>query len=399
MNSYTANLKINPKKHFISADISLDYYFKDNDINEITFYIYKDIKVENITSPDIKKYEVSTIVSDWSPFILESKSIKITLKRPFNCNEKINLKFQYSGNIEILNSSNVNRISEEWTELGLYSPWFPLTQNMEPALFNVIIDISNNYTVVGASLSDHFILNKKIPENDCTIIAAPNLNCIHNSIDNISLDIYYTKQEGVNTAKDISTFSSSILKYYIDKFGDIPQKSFSIVLAPRNVGGGYCRKDLIVLSPMGSNEIYDKAKQFRFLAHELAHLWWCKANCSSYEDWLNESFAEYSSLIALNDLFDKNEAQNILTLYKTKSKTLPKIEGIARNYENAYEVLYYKGSVILNELENKIGKASFYTLLKELHKNNICSTRDFLQVLENISDTETANFFHNALQK
>ena len=42
---------------------------------------------------------------------------------------------------------------------------------------------------------------------------------------------------------------------------------------------------------------------FKYIAYELAHLWWCKSNPNSWEDLLNESFAEYSVRMELRKVF------------------------------------------------------------------------------------------------
>ena len=55
---------------------------------------------------------------------------------------------------------------------------------------------------------------------------------------------------------------------------------------------GYFRKGLIVLSDLPSEKIAIDA----FLAHECGHIWATGANINSWEDWLNETFAEILSL-------------------------------------------------------------------------------------------------------
>ncbi|MGL4912738.1 MAG: hypothetical protein ACRC3Y_09965 [Romboutsia sp.] len=53
-----------------------------------------------------------------------------------------------------------------------------------------------------------------------------------------------------------------------------------------------------------------------------------------------------------------------------------------RSDSNAYSILYRKGKVILNSLENRIGKDKFQELLYKIHINKINTTDKLLDTIE-----------------
>jgi hypothetical protein len=76
--------------------------------------------------------------------------------------------------------------------------------------------------------------------------------------------------------------ASSILACYDRWFlGKVP-KDISIIQSPREKGGGYARRGLIVLGGLNDRQYVDLREAYgRYLGHEIAHLWWWKAETSS----------------------------------------------------------------------------------------------------------------------
>ncbi|GEM_PF-5662135 len=183
---------------------------------------------------------------------------------------------------------------------------------------------------------------------DCTIIASNSLHCEQSTVEGTKVDVYYIQRENEEQSKEISKYSREILNIF-KTFGEIKSKRLSVFIAPRDNGGGYCRPGVIVLTPNDKKQ--DEIGYFKYIAHELAHLWWLKANVSTWEDWLNESFAEYSALLALREVFGEEAFSKLITQYQSKSKGLPAIKGIERSDSKAWEVLYIKGPLVLYNLE------------------------------------------------
>lgn len=110
-------------------------------------------------------------------------------------------------------------------------------------------------------------------------------------------------------------------------------------------------------------------------------------------DWLNESFAEYSSLIAIRKYYGEKEFKDIIDKYIENSNELPPIKEIDRGDENAFDTLYIKGCILLYELEKEIGEEKFEKLLNEMHINKINSTEKLLDKLLKLTNKKTVENF------
>jgi aminopeptidase N len=159
-------------------------------------------------------------------------------------------------------------------------------------------------------------------------------------------------------------------------------------------GGGYARKGFIVLPP----EEKPDEESFRYIAHEIAHLWWMHAPSASWEDWLNESFAEYSALMALRERFDDKTFREFLGRKGERIKDLPPILGLRREDEKAFDVLYNKGPLILSKLESRVGKQSFIRILREWSARKVRLTSEFMSVLGCVSSPKNRKWFEELLE-
>lgn len=291
-------------------------------------------------------------------------------------------------------------------ELGIYTPWFPVTEKLGDALFKANVSIDPEYTVVSSGTisrtNDEWSIVQSKPEGTCTIIASNKFNCVKQKLNQLAMNVYYVDSELKKEASKIGSLSKWIVENYATQFGVTDSNDFSIVIAPREDGGGYCRQGLVVIMPgdsMKTDSLGGEIKIFRHIAHELAHLWWTKADSTSWEDWLNESFAEYSSLMAVRDKYGKDEFVKLINEYKERAKNLPAIKGIDRGNKRAFEVLYIKGSVLLNELESEVGRERFLRLLQLLHVNEVDTTCKFLKQLLNLTNQDTVDNFSKKLER
>lgn len=408
--NYYAILDIDNFKHFLTAKVTLEYLIKKENTTKLVFYIHKNLKIHDISSENLDTYEIGNDVEEWSPFISESKKITINLKKSIQKGETVNICFEYSGHITIIKDSEINRISDYYTELGIYSPWFPLSESLDEAYFNVKITTDNENIVVGNNSKqeqNHWIINQKIPSNDCTFLISKYFkdNKYEANFGNICISIYYIENKHKPISKFLQERISVILKNYTNTFGHIDSQNISIVTVPRIQGGGYCRPGLIILPDRNiANSHYkyqsenEEKYYFKYLAHELAHLWWSKANVSTWEDWLNESFAEFSCLSAIRDYYGEEEFIKTINKYRNNIKDLPPIKGLDRNHEKAFDVLYTKGPVLLYELEQEIGRDTFRKLLNSIHTSKADNTDMFLEKLLKHANKDIVNNFIKKLE-
>lgn len=394
-NHYQGEIQLEPTDNLLLADLYFTFFIKKNNTSTLELYLYKNFYIQSIQSDDVLNYEFSEKIANWSPSILESKLLRINLKRPYQKGDKIILHMVYRGTVNIVSKWQVNRLTEEFVELGLYSPYFPLTKDLQLSTFNLEVTLPEDYYLInGFYQQKSWRIIKKNPTNDCTLIASKQFKKI-STVDHLS--VHYINNQSEQAAKKINEYCQRILDYYNELFTETNcAQNISIVILPREIGGGYCRPGLIVFP----NIIDEDQVSIRFLAHEISHLWWNKSiNTNSWEDWLNEAFAEFSSLMVYRDYYGETKFKQLIEKYEKKAKDALPIYDINRSDETAYTVLYVKGAVILYQLEKEIGKERLIHFLKLVHLNQIKETKNLLELLASIEGDTISKHLQEALEK
>ena len=165
------------------------------------------------------------------------------------------------------------------------------------------------------------------------------------------------------------------------------------VIVPGGGTGGYGRKNFISLRTVQFDLYTCKG-----IAHEMAHFWWHNAEANTWEDWLNEAFAEYSMLMYLREKIDINIFNRYISEYKKKVEKSPPIWGIDRAKPEAYSALYEKGSLILMEFEEKLGQEQFLDFLRLILKEKVANTNEFLDLIEKVLPKDIRLWFENKLK-
>ena len=209
------------------------------------------------------------------------------------------------------------------------------------------------------------------------------------------------------TAECLFDDLADILGYYAiwfgqDKKGDI----FTVIQSPRDKGGDYARKGLIVLSRLTDEKYITQHEQFvRNLGHETAHFWWNMAPAHSWEDWLNEGFAEYSALLIIRKMFGTEAYSKWIADKHAAVRNIPPIWGFDRNNTNASEGpdiieanLYNKGPLLLHQLSSRIGDEPFRLLCNEMVRTSVSSTGSFLRLLEKSHGSNIRTWFEELLK-
>lgn len=128
------------------------------------------------------------------------------------------------------------------------------------------------------------------------------------------------------------------------------------------------------------------------LAHEISHKWWSYGSAHDENDWLNEAFATYSSMLYLQARGDTaGYRQNYEKLAKTTANT-PAIIGFDRTkYEGGMyrRVVYNKGMVMLAALHGRVGTEQLYTILARTAAQRVSTTTAFLGVVGQVAGAET----------
>lgn len=398
---YRIDLKLDAKKQLLDANVDLTYHAEKGQTDSLTFLLHRSLSVKALTCNNLVKYTFNRKTPSPFPFTPEAGLLIVYLSKPLQKGEAIRINLQYVGKIGIVTQWGINRITEDWIELGMYTPWFPYWPEIKNLTYQVDVKIDPEYQVIGmgriTKMDDHWQISQESPKEDIIIMAAKEIRMKDIQKNDLSVDINYVDMSD-SVANDIIEQALWILEKYREWFGDIKERRASIVIAPRTMGGGYARRGFVVLTPFEEVDYYkNRISYFQYIAHEFSHLWWLNAPCDSWEDWLNESFAEYSALMAVRGRFGNEPFEARIQAKQKEAKGLPAIQGIERTDENAHAVFDNKGCVLLHELELEIGKDNFLHFLKQLTKNKVSSTEQLLEILTSLSGAEVSKKFAGKL--
>jgi hypothetical protein len=175
--------------------------------------------------------------------------------------------------------------------------------------------------------------------------------------------------------------------------GAVPTKKLAIIFAERKSGGGYPRGGLMSL-------LFDSDYRglVQYAAHEMAHSGWGRGDASTWQDWLNESLAEYSALKLMRDGHGRAAWSEILGRYEHEAQQAKAIWGLDRSDRSAQAALYRKGLVLLSRIEARVGELAFRWFLAALVSRQVRTTEQYLATLEELTSAAVRHSFEQELK-
>lgn len=226
--------------------------------------------------------------------------------------------------------------------------------------------------------------------------------------------VTYQGYEGDENLKENLQTAVKALKFYNKTFGKYPYKTLTVVKAPF-VHGGMEYPNLVYIS----DSIVGKYDIAKVIAHEIAHQWWYQlvGNNQISEAWLDESLAEYSSVLffeAHNEYeatYEElvSDAFSVYTLYadivkstagKINTSMLLKVNEYSSEFEYSY-MIYTKGILMFDCLRQTIGKNKLLECFKKYfssYKFKTSSTDCLIASFRKTSRRDVEGFFDSWLQ-
>jgi hypothetical protein len=392
---YNLDVKIDIElnKVDVKGTLLIDFGTQDS----ITFYLWRNSRITSVSSNKMKvPYTFDTIKPLDLPFILNAGIMVVS--NPKLGTEPQLITFEYHCDMQRNMVGFGKTFTDKWIEMGYYSAWYPVHEESRNFISEVNVYIDNEVNISGSGRvtkkHDYWQMSQPWESFDILIVASKDLKIKKIEKGNIHVETVYATFPKSDIDSIFAAFTD-VLEFfnalYGEQNGDVYLK---FIIDPTEGTGGYGRKNLIRLK-VSNFSYYFKLG----IAHELSHSWWYKADTKTWEDWLNESFAEYSLLLYLRERIDTGLYNETLERYKQNSQNMPAIWGIDRTSERAYTTLYEKGSLLLMELEKKLGKEKMAAFLRLLIDKSIDNTTDFLKVLEEFSSKEIQDWFESELRK
>jgi hypothetical protein len=309
------------------------------------------------------------------------KAKKIILK-----NENYaNLIIEYGGKVDGYHTI----INNEICAINYYSCWYPDNFNINVNSITVKY-YTDNYNQM---INGHYNKNRKYFEYtpldfDCNILALNNARIISDC----HIDICYFGRNNDKTAKIYSEEFNKSLKYCMELYKSKRVEKVNLCILPEgNKYDGYTRKRLIVLG--GFNE--DIERFIHLITHEIAHNWCTGANILSWEDWLNETTAEWTAL--LYDL-EKNRMGLFSKTIDEKLERIKNYSSIKTKDGNRPDGVHEKGTILFYNIYKQYGIGTIKQLLTIYNNVKEKNTEEYLNAI-NHDLPEIANIIRQGIEK
>lgn len=360
MNQMYLDVKFHNDKIEVFADISFS-----EKVSGLKFSLNKLLKIKTIDNH----------IGEFTKTVSYKRSLPF---RP-QCNE-YDMEFQgvtnrltlaYDGEINGWMTFNSNDVKA----LNFYSAWYPIFSNIDFDDVKIILNDLEDHVVINGK----FDADSKLWSYNTNTDGAYNIIALRNDgyglYSNEEADVYYLdecERDAVvmmaDTVKDVLSFYNGFL-FEKKEFNRISIVSFS----EGDKSCGYMRRNLIVSERFGT----DKNHISWFLGHELAHEW-CKGADFSFEDWLNETTAEWAALLYLLSLKSGREYFDKRIEYRKQiAREAPPIK--PADEKRPEKGIHSKGTVLFYKIYLKYGEEAIIELLRIFVKLEKKTTEKYIK--------------------
>ena len=250
-------------------------------------------------------------------------------------------------------------MQDELIHMSLYNGWYPVGFDVTEE-YDIFLTCDDCYQMINAEYCNES--HKWFYSTRGQKIADCNLMLINKELaysrQSSKVDIFYFDSKRSEYVESFFQSYGKICDFYRKLYGMDKLQHLTIVFLPEKENiGAYKRDKLIVFSHIDP----DLERSLHTLAHEAAHAYAVGADTNTFEDWLNETHAEWSALLyeldhnpaILDRLIEEKRQDNGNASYSLK----PCGEGRPDNVHEAGTLLYY-------EIYMKYGKNVISELLK-----------------------------------
>lgn len=191
--------------------------------------------------------------------------------------------------------------------------------------------------------------------------------------------------KNVQAFKKLANLAHQMIDYYEVFLGPFPFTEYNII-EKNEYGYGQAPPATMFITQEAFNphddllsQAYSQGINHRF-AHEIAHQYWGHVvkMPSGQEQWLTESFAEYSSALLMNKMKGKSYYNGMINEWKANAKgavasaSIPMANRLAGDPMIAFQdrtyLVYDKGAYLLSQIHKEVGDEQFLTFFKSYQK-------------------------------
>ena len=388
---YDILLDIDVEKKTLAVTLTAQIDFKGSKSIDFTLWKYSDIKHIRSKNKELA-YSFDTKAKSSNTYIRQGAPLRLTVpKKKGVCS----ITFDYTCNLDSLDTW-MSSMEKDWVQLGYYVAWFPVNSDSRDFTANVSVSINDGYTVSGSGIVEHkddkWEMLQPWGGFDLQIVASPTLKSKKMTSDGRTFEVVYTDFADADADSALLACSEA-LQFYTRLFKTNPSNDYMKFLVVPRRGGGISRKNFIAYATKRFNEHFKTA-----IGHEMGHFWWNKAPTFSWEDWLNEGFAEFSMLWYIKCHFDKHVFDCYLEACRENARHACPIYEVDRDAPEAYDALYNKGALLLYDLEQKVGEQRFFEFMQGVAEREITSTTLLLDYAEEVFGKEIRKWIENRIK-
>lgn len=391
--------------------------------------------------PDGKDYGdmgVANVMVDGSPAQYQivgedENAVEVELDKELEPKDKVKISMEFW--LRLANCTHRLGFYKDNVNLG---NWFPILAKYEKGEYNITpyystgdpfyTDIANynvsftypeEYSLFssgsGSTKSGSGVKVDKLSalaERDFALALMKNAKVVSKVSGDTTIRYIGSSDEGSELENGLNT-SVKALAFFNKKFGKYPYPKLDVIRTPF-VHGGMEYPGLVMIS----SSITDNFDIAKVIVHEIAHQWWYAVvgNNEITEAWLDESLAEYSSILFFEahkeygatyeelvaDAFSSYVlyADMISTLSgKINTSMLLPVYQYNGDYEYSF-MIYIRGVLMLDHLRDIVGKDKLMSGLKkyyEKYKFKIATSDDFIVNMKKTTRKDVEGFFDSWL--
>jgi hypothetical protein len=390
---YRMQVRLDPAGGGVQVDSEFSFPVKAG-AARVKFALNKGLRVTSASCDECAGFSFESTQNAGVMFVNNAAPLEFVFWHPLPETKTVHFKVRYEGTVA---PSGENSMQPDWIELALYSAWFPVGVDLGRFTYELNVAVDPNYKVTGSgdirtTAPGSYEIRQASDTFDIVLMASSRIQ-MRKVGESLRLD-----SVGLNEgeAARVAVASGAVMERLGQWFGPASSSRLTVIFTPRDSGGGYSRPGMVCYSrwTLGADD-----RLLRGLAHEMAHLWWTGAPAETWEDWLNEGFAEYTALMVIRDRLGEAAFQKAIADLEKEVQGAPPVWGISRSDNRAYTVLYEKGALILYRLEKQIGKEAFARYLKALAQGKVSSVKEALALLETSNSPEASATLERMLRE
>ena len=312
---------------------------------------------------------------------------------------------------------------DSYWELGT-SAWFPqpdlngqfYTVHSTVKVKKPFVPFAPGETVRRVEEGDFNVVENKIERPvQFAVVLAGRYHFSEDTEDGVTIRVATYAGKNELAMKKLSSLAFKMIKFYEPFLGPFPFKEFNIIEI-NEYGYGQAPPATMFITqeafnPLADemNRIFSKGINHRF-AHEIAHQYWGHAvkMPSAEEQWITESFAEYSSSFIVGEIKGKSGRQAMINTWRANANDSKNMSSIAlanrlRDYGDSYSafmhrtnLMYSKGAYVLYKLHEEIGDTAFFSFLRNfqaMKEFKYATTAEMAPLIQRLTKKDYTEFF------